>query len=183
MRYSRLAVYLALASICCGVARAASDPAPAAPQNTAPMDLKTGKVDTSPITLTANGSESFFPQTPPQTVEGVLVSIDKAGQTAVVRTVRDGDVKIGLPEGIVLSRDGRTDGSTLDDIKPGDRIYATVVTENGVRAIRLVSEGPPNPMLNYVGIPVLCLAALVIWRIRCKPLPGAAAVVRGAKAA
>ena len=183
MKCKRLAVYLALATICCGVARATSDPAPAAPQNTAPTDLTTGKIDSSPITLTPNGPESFVPQSPPQTVEGTLVSIDKPGQYAVVKTLRDGEVKIGLPQGIILSRDGRTEGCTLDDIKPGDRVYATVVTANGIRAIRLVSEGPANPMVNYVGIPLLCLMALVIWRIRCAPLAGAAPRAPAAKTA
>lgn len=183
MKHTRLAVYLALATLWCPVARAAADPSSAASQNTAPMDLTTGKIDSSPITLTPYGPESFFPQSPPQTVEGTLESIDKAGQFAVVATKRDGLVKIGLPQEIYLSRDGRSEGATLDEIKPGDRVYATVVTANGNRAIRLVSEGPANPMMNYIGIPVLCLIALIIWRIRCKSIAGAVPASATAKAA
>lgn len=183
MKRLRLAIYLAIATISLGVARATPDRVSAVPQNSAPMDLKTGKIDLTPVSPNENQMGSAFPQSPPQTVEGTLVSMDKAGQSAIVKTLRDGEVKIGLPEGIILSRNGRTEGCALDDIKPGDRVYATVVTANGNRALRLVSEGPANPMMNYIGIPILCLIALVIWRIRCKPLAGAAPVAPAPKAA
>lgn len=149
---------IALAGSACQYANAAPSETP----KTAPMDLTTGRTNAVPLTM--DGSEAFFPQSPPQTVEGVLLSVDRQGAFATVRTLRDGDVKIGLPPNLYISRDGQM--STLDAMKPGDRVYATVVTNDGVRAIRLVSEGPPNPLANIIGIPVLCIIALGIWRIR-----------------
>jgi hypothetical protein len=132
------------------------------------MDLKTGRVDSTPTV----DNEPFSPQSPPQTVEGTLVSKDAA--SVVIHTKRDGDVKVGVPPNIYLSRDGVDTAGSLNAIKPGDRVYATVVTANGNRAIRLVSEGPDNPLVNYIGIPVLCIIALGIWRIRCLPPKGGA---------
>jgi hypothetical protein len=161
----------AIALISAG-SRGLAAPKPAA-MATAPMDLTTGKTDATALGM--EGSEAFFPQSPPQTVEGVLVSVDATGTVATVRTLRDGDVKIGVPPNIYVSRGGRE--SAIGDMKPGDRVYATVVCTNGVRAIRLVSEVPPNAMMNYVGIPVLCVLALGIWRVRsgpAKPTKGAA---------
>lgn len=151
--------------VCVGCYSAMADTSPVTPRP-APMDLKTGKTSSTMV----SENEPNSPLSPPQTVEGVLVSKD--ADSAVIRTKRDGDVKVGLPSNIPVSRDGRTSIGTLDDVKPGDRVYATVVTANGNRAIRLVSEAPYNPLVNYVGIPVLGVIALGIWRIRCLPPKG-----------
>lgn len=134
---------------------------------TAPMDLTTGKTDSTEVGM--GGNEALQPQTPPQTVEGTLVSVDLAKSVAVVRTLRDGDVKMGLPVNTVVSHDGR-DG-TLQDLKPGDNIFATVVTPSGVRALRIVDDTPANPMISLIGIPVLCVIGAWIWWYRRKTAP------------
>jgi hypothetical protein len=156
------AAFIVLASACL----ADTEPLSAVPA-AAPMDLTSGRIDATP--LGGGGQEANLPQSPPQTVEGTLVSVDASGSFLTVRTLRVGDVKIGLPENMIISRNGVD--SVVGDIKPGDRVYATVVTASGNRALRLVSESPANPLMNVVGIPVLALIALVIWRIRVKTAP------------
>jgi hypothetical protein len=127
-----------------------------------PLDLTTGKTDTTPLQATDPvTNEAFDPQTPPQTVEGTLVAVDATGQSATVRTKRNGDVKIGLPPDVYLSRKGEL--ANVGDMKPGDRIWATVETTHGVRAIRVVFAAPFNPLISWIGIPLLLLIALAIW--------------------
>jgi hypothetical protein len=132
-----------------------------------PTDLTTGKTDSTPLgqpggahgaTLT---QDPFRPETPPQTVEGTLLSVDPSGTEATIRTKRDGDIKVGLPSNVYCTRNGKD--SSVGEIKPGDRVWATVVIEGGNRAIRIVSAPPTSPMLSIIGIPVLLLIALGIW--------------------
>lgn len=171
----RIVKFLLPALLSCFGCAAFADTAPSGPRP-APMDLHTGKIDTTLL----GDNEQNSPNSPPQTVEGVLVSKDAT--SIVIHTRRDGDVKVGVPANVVLSRDGNTNTGTLDAIQTGDRVYATVVTANGNRAIRIVSEGPDNPLISYVGIPVLGIIALGIWRIRCLPPKGAAQAQATAKA-
>lgn len=134
-----------------------------APADTAAatLDIGSGKVDATPLSERREISASGAPVMPTRTVEGVMVSRDEAEHAMTVRTRRDGDVKIGLPPDLVPLRQGEP--STLDAIRIGDEVYATVETAYGVRAIRLVSKPPTSPLVNYVGIPVLLLIALAIW--------------------
>jgi hypothetical protein len=153
------ALFLSI-SLAVGGAAFAQITAPA-PEGATGGDLRSGRVDTTPLMMRREYDESGAPISPPQTVEGTVVSIDLQAHVLTVRTKRDGDVKVGVPVDLVPSRNGQD--STIDAIHPGDRVYATVETINGVRAIRLVSDPPVNPLINYVGIPLLLLIALVIW--------------------
>ncbi len=125
------------------------------------MELKGGRVDTTPLFARREIDPNGAPVMPPRTVEGTMVSLDQSNRAMTVETQRYGDVRIGLPPDLVPLRKGQE--STLEAIRPGDRIYATVETAYGVRAVKLVSEPPMNPLINYVGIPLLLLAALAIW--------------------
>lgn len=143
-------------------ARAAETHAGAAATGVMPLDLNTGKIDTTPLAQTDPlTNEAFDPQTPPQTVEGTLASVDPDGQFMVVQTKRHGDVKVGLPPDVYVSRKG--DEASVSDMKHGDRVWVTVETAHGVRAIRIVFAPPANPLISWIGIPVLLFIAFVLW--------------------
>jgi hypothetical protein len=163
---SRAAVAFLLWTAVVGASGAPAAPPAARPgaasTGVMPLDLTTGMTDITPLQVTDPvTNEAFDPQTPPQTVEGTLVSVDATGQSATVRTKRNGDVKMGLPPDVYLSRKGEL--ANVGDMKPGDRIWATVETAHGVRAIRVVFAAPFNPLISWIGIPVLLLIALGIW--------------------
>src|SRR5690606_14001923 len=85
-------------------ARAAERPTGAADTGVMPLDLNTGKIDTTPLAQTDPlTNEAFDPQTPPQTVEGTLIAVDPEGHSATVHTKRYGDVKMGLPPDVYVS--------------------------------------------------------------------------------
>lgn len=143
-------------------AQAPQTPSAAAATGLMPLDLNTGKIDTTPLAQTDPITlEAFDPQTPPQTVEGTLVAVNTEGQFATVHSKRHGDVKLGLPPDAYVSRNG--DEASISDMKPGDRIWATVETAHGVRAIRIVFAPPANPLVSWIGIPVLLILAFILW--------------------
>jgi hypothetical protein len=145
------------------LAVAAEPPAGAAATGVMPLDLNTGKIDTTPLAQTDPlTNEAFDPQTPPQTVEGTIVSVDEAGQFAIVHTKRHGDVKMGLPPDVYVSSKHGEEAS-VSDMKAGDRVWATVETAHGVRAIRIAFAPPTSPLISWIGIPLLLLIALAIW--------------------
>lgn len=159
----RISVWLVLCAALAAFGVPGRAQAPNAPSaaDAASMDLKSGRVDTTPLIARREMDDSGAPMMPPQTVEGEMVSLDESGRVMTVRTARFGDVKMGVPPDLVPMRRG--EDSTLDAIQTGDRVYATVETTYGVRAIRIVSEPPMNPLINYIGIPLLLLIALAIW--------------------
>lgn len=126
-----------------------------------PADLRSGQVDVTPLSDRRGTTDSGAPLMPPQTVEGTLLALDESAREMTVRTEHFGDVKVGVPPDLVPMRRG--EDSSLSAIREGDRVYATVETAYGVRAVRIVSEPPMNPLVNYIGIPALLLIALAIW--------------------
>jgi hypothetical protein len=171
MTVRRLSGVILLATCLAFAAVAGPDTtAPSAPEasGVASLDLH-GKPDTTPLTPSEQGGEGTpFVNSPPQTVEGKVAAIDPAGTWIEVGT-RDGVVKIGLPPNATFVRNGRRNG-VVGDIKVGDRFYATVVTRDGPRAIYVVTDPPDNPLVSWVGVPVLLLVAAWIWHTgRPKP--------------
>jgi hypothetical protein len=161
-RASRAIIVALALGLCVPAGRAQAPAAGASATGVMPLDLTTGKTDATPLEATSpNSNEAFDPRTPPQTVEGTLVSVDPSGQFATIRTQRHGDVKIGLPPDAYVSRTG--DEAGIGDMKPGDRVWATVETAHGVRAIRIVFAPPFNPLISWIGIPLLLLIAFGIW--------------------
>lgn len=153
-----LAVMLALAA-----AAGPDTTRPSAPDaaSVASLDLH-GRPDTTLLSPSEQGGEGTpFVNSPPQTVEGKVAAIDEAGTWIEVGT-RDGVVRIGLPPNVTFVRDGKRNGA-LSDIKVGDRFYATVVTKDGPRAIYVVTDPPDNPLVSWVGVPVLLAIAAWIW--------------------
>lgn len=124
------------------------------------MNLDTGRIDTRPLdSFEMQGTPQ--PLTPPQTVEGTLKSLDSSGTFIVVDSEVQGEVKIGLPPNVQVLRDGEE--AAFAALKPGDRIFATVVVSEGNRALRVVADPPTNPLINGIGIPLLLIIALAIW--------------------
>lgn len=131
------------------------------PAESAALDLKDGRVDTTPLMTRRARDDRGVPVMPPWTLEGEVVAVDTTAHVLTLRTERFGEVKIGLPPDLIPKRRG--EDSTIEAIRPGDRVYATVETASGARAVFLVSQPPMNPLVNYIGIPALLLVALAIW--------------------
>ena len=125
------------------------------------LALDTGKTSASPLDF-MESQPTPMPQTPPQTVEGVLASYDPGAAVIEVRTKAGPVVRVGLPANApVIGGADTTDRSVLT---PGKSVFVTVVNGGGVRALRVVAQSPTNPIVNYIGIPVLLVVALLIRR-------------------
>jgi hypothetical protein len=155
-------------------AGAVAGPAPSGAPPRAAAGVESLDLSGPPDTTTLDGAErnpTPFVASPPQTVEGTVVEVAPTGKWIQVKT-REGLVKVGLPDNVPYVRNGSRDGS-LRDIKPGDRFYATVVTQSGPRAVYVVTDPPMNPWITWLGVPVLLLIAAKIWstgRTRAVPV-------------
>jgi hypothetical protein len=139
----------------------------------APSDaysLKTDRINTQPLTY-MEGQPTPSPQSPPRTVEGTLKAVEPGGQWILVTTKSGDEVRIGIPpnlecpEGVgersLVHRNGRY--AKLADGRVGDRVFVTVVNSEGLRALHVVFQTPPSPLLPIIGIPLLAILALGIY--------------------
>jgi hypothetical protein len=106
-------------------------------------------------------AEGARPRTPPLTVEGEFHSYDAQERVLHVDSKSFGLVRIGVPPDLPVMRN--REYVSPGEIREGDRIFATITTVNGNRALHVVANTPMNPLINWIGIPILLLIAAALW--------------------